>query len=550
MQTNVQFLVLALAMFFGLVAPAQAQDQKDRSIASGWTVVQMVGEVVLEGQGITKVAISPSQSIPGGTTIVTGETGRAILLRGRETVVLSPSSRLTLPKEGEAGFSRARQHSGSVLFKVGKKPQAHFTVDTPYLAAVVKGTTFTVSVTAAGASVHVQEGAVEVQNLSKTQAILTRAGQVSSVFANALEDVFVSGVPRVIRNDYGTWNSVTDVFTPREYDMKNTVEYRNRMEFSVASRDALELRPGQFKRSSGRGDKPEPKSVVLVAASKIETAPVQRVSTSDLTAKLKPRKEELGTEKGNPKKASEPLEAEKAAPGKAMPKPESAAWSVIQAKGSVRVDGFAYKVGDAAAVRTLQPGAKVQTGEDGHLVLERRNKQFSVAPNSVAILPDHADDDDDRTVLVSASAANRSPENASPKEFGAGLDAFSGFKSNADPAGSGRESLQDMRYQSTKPTTNAPVSKAARAQEEPEKKTTVQSTKKPLLPKVSAAKAEEAKEQVIGSVTLILYAITAALVLFFGAQFAMKRYRNRMVQAAQDPAAVRLRAIGGGQANE
>src|SRR3546814_14786860 len=55
--------------------------------------------------------------------------------------------------------------SDLIVFSIKKKLTPHFGVQTPYLAAVVKGTTFSVTVDGTGASVQVVEGAVEVSTL-------------------------------------------------------------------------------------------------------------------------------------------------------------------------------------------------------------------------------------------------------------------------------------------------------------------------------------------------------------------------------------------------
>src|SRR3546814_7909473 len=59
----------------------------------------------------------------------------------------------------------------------------HFGVQTPYLAAVVKGTTFSVTVDGTGASVQVVEGAVEVSTLDGGARDLILPGAIATVGA-------------------------------------------------------------------------------------------------------------------------------------------------------------------------------------------------------------------------------------------------------------------------------------------------------------------------------------------------------------------------------
>ena len=128
----------------------------------GWTISESSGPVRVAHAGITKVATRGSAIAPGDV-VTTGAGGRAVLVRGPEYMMVAPASQLRLPSEEQAtGFTRVIEDFGNVVFMIKKKLTPHFEVKTPYLAAVVKGTTFTVGVTPAGASVQVLEGAVDV----------------------------------------------------------------------------------------------------------------------------------------------------------------------------------------------------------------------------------------------------------------------------------------------------------------------------------------------------------------------------------------------------
>ncbi len=61
-----------------------------------------------------------------------------------------------LPAENREGLSTTIvQQAGSILLEVEKRNVRHFEVETPYLAAVVKGTQFRVSVNAASTRIDV-----------------------------------------------------------------------------------------------------------------------------------------------------------------------------------------------------------------------------------------------------------------------------------------------------------------------------------------------------------------------------------------------------------
>ena len=64
-------------------------------------------------------------------------------------MLISPNSVVGLPTENKDGLSTTIvQQAGSILLEVEKRNVKHFEVETPYLAAVVKGTQFRVTVNA------------------------------------------------------------------------------------------------------------------------------------------------------------------------------------------------------------------------------------------------------------------------------------------------------------------------------------------------------------------------------------------------------------------
>ncbi len=166
MNLNRSLAVLACTVaFMACAAPGYAAD--------AWRVVQMVGTVKVGGTGVTPVAVTNDQTLPGGAWLETAPGARAILVRGTETMAVAPGSRVQLPLEKINGNTQVLQSLGSVLYQIGKEKKPHFQVETPYLAAVVKGTTFTVTVKDGQASVDVTEGLVQVAtpDLSDTQYV-------------------------------------------------------------------------------------------------------------------------------------------------------------------------------------------------------------------------------------------------------------------------------------------------------------------------------------------------------------------------------------------
>jgi hypothetical protein len=125
--------------------------------------------------------------------IETAADSSAVLMRDGESIVIAPNSRMGLPASNDSEYATLiLQQFGTLMLKVDKQQTQHFEVKTPYLAAVVKGTTFTVNVDSAGASVHVLEGAVQVANPAGMMALI-RPGQTAKVSSSPGADLSVQG---------------------------------------------------------------------------------------------------------------------------------------------------------------------------------------------------------------------------------------------------------------------------------------------------------------------------------------------------------------------
>ncbi len=86
---------------------------------------------------------------------------------------------------GQAGFTTILQQAGSIAVEAEKKDHKHFEVLTPYLAAVVKGTQFTVTVGKGASDVNVAAGKVEVADVKTGKTALVLPGQFAKVGATA-----------------------------------------------------------------------------------------------------------------------------------------------------------------------------------------------------------------------------------------------------------------------------------------------------------------------------------------------------------------------------
>src|SRR5690606_7229135 len=153
--------------------------------AGQWTVSEASGRVTLRGDD-GAAPVTRGTVLKAGSVVETGQGGRAVIVRGKDFVTVGPASRLRVPapSQREATLFDLLQEWGNAVFQIEKKPDPHFSVGTPYLAAVVKGTTFSVTVSDAGTSLQVTEGAVETSTLDGGARELIRPGIVAVVSAS------------------------------------------------------------------------------------------------------------------------------------------------------------------------------------------------------------------------------------------------------------------------------------------------------------------------------------------------------------------------------
>lgn len=157
-----------------------------------WSVSRSSGEVWVASPGAQPVSLS--SDIRPGDTIRTGRNGRVLLIRGEESILVSPNSSIAVPKDGAEGTSTTiLQQAGSILLEVEKRNVKHFEVQTPSLAAVVKGTQFRISVGATGTSVSVIRGQVEVAHFKTGQIAQIMPGQTATSFAQGKLGLSLSG---------------------------------------------------------------------------------------------------------------------------------------------------------------------------------------------------------------------------------------------------------------------------------------------------------------------------------------------------------------------
>lgn len=204
-------LGLSLALMF-CVSIANAED------AGAWQVRKSSGEVWVSTSGVQPASLTQHTVLNPGDNIRTGRNGRVLLVRGEETILIAPNSVVGIPAAKQDGLPTSIiQQAGSILLDVEQRNVKHFEVQTPYLAAVVKGTQFRVTVGQFGSRVDVLRGKVEVADFKSGQFALVLPGQAARVSAQGNGGLTLSGSGTFNPIEQGTprASSVTRVPVPR-----------------------------------------------------------------------------------------------------------------------------------------------------------------------------------------------------------------------------------------------------------------------------------------------------------------------------------------------
>jgi FecR protein len=204
--------VLTMVLAFGATSCAFASED------GVWKVSKSSGEVWMTTSGVQSASLGQEDALKPGDIIRTGRNGRVLLTRGEETIVVSPNSVIGLPTEKKDGLSTTIvQQAGSILLEVEKRNVQHFEVETPYLAAVVKGTQFQVSVNDNSTSVSVLRGQVEVTDFKSGQIAQVMPGQVATAFerGNAGLSLRGSGTLHAIEQGKPRASSIERIMVPK-----------------------------------------------------------------------------------------------------------------------------------------------------------------------------------------------------------------------------------------------------------------------------------------------------------------------------------------------
>lgn len=190
MRRPVQLIVAVMICLFG--GQARAQD---------WTVSRVTGAAWVQ-TATDAVALTVGMKIRKGSTIKTGPQSRALLVHAGDSMTMSPGTIVVIPARPDKGLKTTiLQQVGQIALSIERRKAPHFSVQTPLIAAVVKGTEFTVTVSRSAATVGVTRGLVSVKSLASGETADVGPGQAAGVSLKNGPGLKVSGVketPQVV----------------------------------------------------------------------------------------------------------------------------------------------------------------------------------------------------------------------------------------------------------------------------------------------------------------------------------------------------------------
>jgi hypothetical protein len=144
------------------------------AFAQTWIVERVQGPAFVVANG-KRTPLEVGARVAEGTQILTARGARVKLGGPGGAMMVGPETFLEL-RAGTGGLeTTAVQRSGMVEFDLDRRKQPYFSVETPAMAAVVKGTRFIVVVAGRRSDVGVRQGVVEVLDF--------RSGQVATLLA-------------------------------------------------------------------------------------------------------------------------------------------------------------------------------------------------------------------------------------------------------------------------------------------------------------------------------------------------------------------------------
>jgi hypothetical protein len=189
--------IVAWVMSVALVAIGCSAAQADQ-----WTASKLRGGVFI-ARGQQWVPLTRGEVVEDGRTVHTMANGYVEFDRGDETISLAANTEAQVVAQQGGRYTVVSQYFGEVSVQDDHTALPHLEVDTPYIAAVVKGTRFTVRSDQKLSRVDVSEGEVQVRDANTLFSVTIFANQHAG--AGLAQPLFAGGSGRIssITNQIG-----------------------------------------------------------------------------------------------------------------------------------------------------------------------------------------------------------------------------------------------------------------------------------------------------------------------------------------------------------
>ena len=155
------------------------------AFADGWVVQRVTAPAKYTKDGHSWNAVRAGMTVPNASWINTGAGGRVLLRRGTDTMLINAYTLVAAVERGTDNRPKTTLHQkfGKMTVDVKKRGYDQMNVKTPYMAAVVKGTRFSVTGTNLASTLSVERGLVQVSNPKTGQTGFVGAGGKGSFFS-------------------------------------------------------------------------------------------------------------------------------------------------------------------------------------------------------------------------------------------------------------------------------------------------------------------------------------------------------------------------------
>ena len=168
------------------------------AFADDWVAVKLRGQVLQLVDGDWQ-PLERGDVVADDRVLRTLRSGRVELQRDGEVISLGPETQVQIHDKTGKRFTTVQQYFGEVGIEAEARNVQHFAVQTPFMAAVVKGTRFVVRSGKDWSDVEVQRGRVAVESEVTHSTTVVSAGQSATATTTAELQVAGKGdLPPVI----------------------------------------------------------------------------------------------------------------------------------------------------------------------------------------------------------------------------------------------------------------------------------------------------------------------------------------------------------------